>query len=130
SRVGAGNTGYDVVVSSDGFLGRQIPAGLFQKLDKSKLPNLGNIDPILAKATEAFDPGRDYSVPYLWGTVGIGYNVDKIKQVMPDAPTNSWAMLLNPDVAARFKDCGIAVLDTPADVLQSVLIYLGKDPNT
>ncbi len=126
----AGNTGYDVVVPSGGFLGRQIQAGVFQKLDKSKLPNLSNIDPVLLKATEAFDPGHEYSVPYFWGTVGIGYNIDKIKQIMPDAPVDSWDLILNPDVVSKFKDCGVTMLDAPSDVLQSVLIALGKDPHS
>ena len=126
----AGNTGYDVVVPSGAFLGRQIQAGVFQKLDKSKLPNLSNIDPVLLKATEAFDPGHEYSVPYFWGTVGLGYNIDKIKERMPDAPTDSWDLIMKPEVVAKFKDCGVTMLDAPSDVLQSVLIYLGKDPHT
>ncbi|HVM85417.1 MAG TPA: extracellular solute-binding protein, partial [Candidatus Binatia bacterium] len=116
----AGNTGYDVVVPSGAFLGRQIQAGVFQKLDKSKLPNLSNIDPVLLKATEAFDPGHEYSVPYFWGTVGLGYNIDKIKERMPDAPTDSWDLIMKPEVVAKFKDCGVTMLDAPSDVLQSV----------
>jgi putrescine transport system substrate-binding protein len=104
---------------------------VFQKLDKSKLPNLANIDPILMKATEAFDPGHEYSVPYFWGTVGIGYNVDKIKAAMPEgAPTDSWDLVLKPEVVSKFKDCGVTMLDAPSDILQSVLIYLGKDPHS
>ncbi|MBW8834002.1 MAG: polyamine ABC transporter substrate-binding protein [Burkholderia sp.] len=127
----AGNTGYDVVVPSGAFLGRQIQAGVFQKLDKSKLPNLANIDPVIMKATEAFDPGHEYSVPYFWGTVGIGYNIDKVKAAMPDgAPTDSWDLILKPEVVAKFKDCGVTMLDAPSDVMQSVLIYLGKDPHS
>jgi len=127
----AGSTGYDVVVPSGAFLGRQIQAGVFQKLDKSKLPNLANIDPTIMKATEAFDPGHDYSVPYFWGTVGIGYNVDKIKAAMPEgAPTDSWDLVLKPEVVSKFKDCGVTMLDAPSDVMQSVLIYLGKDPHS
>jgi putrescine transport system substrate-binding protein len=127
----AGTTGYDVVVPSGAFLGRQIQAGVFQKLDKSKLPNLANIDPNIMKATEAFDPGHDYSVPYFWGTVGIGYNVDKIKAAMPEgAPTDSWDLVLKPEIVSKFKDCGVTMLDAPSDILQSVLIYLGKDPHT
>ncbi|HVO03271.1 MAG TPA: polyamine ABC transporter substrate-binding protein [Candidatus Cybelea sp.] len=130
AKLRAGNTGYDVVVPSGGFLGRQIQAGVFQKLDKSKLPNIANVDPTILKATEAFDPGHDYSVPYFWGTVGIGYNVDKIKQRMPNAPLDSWDLILKPEVVAKFQDCGVTMLDAPSDVLQSVLIYLGKDPHT
>lgn len=127
----AGSTGYDVVVPSGAFLGRQIQAGVFQKLDKSKLPNLSNIDPVIMKATEAFDPGHEYSVPYFWGTVGIGYNVDKIKAAMPEgAPTDSWSLILKPEIVSKFKDCGVTMLDAPSDVMQSVLIYLGKDPHS
>jgi putrescine transport system substrate-binding protein len=126
----AGSTGYDVVVPSGAFLGRQIQAGVFQKLDQSKLPNLANIDPNLMKATEAFDPGHQYSIPYFWGTVGIGYNVDKIKQRMPDAPLDSWDLVLKPEIVAKFADCGVTMLDAPSDVMQSVLIALGKDPHS
>jgi putrescine transport system substrate-binding protein len=126
----AGNTGYDVVVPSGAFLGRQIQAGVFQKLDQSKLPNLANIDPNIMKATEAFDPGHQFSVPYFWGTVGIGYNVDKLKERMPDAPLDSWDLVLKPDIVKKFADCGVTMLDAPSDVMQSVLIALGKDPHS
>jgi putrescine transport system substrate-binding protein len=126
----AGNTGDDVVVPSGAFLGRQIQAGVFQKLDKSKIPNISNIDPNIMKASEAFDPGHEYSGPYFWGTVGIGYNVDKIKAAMPDAPVDSRDLVLKPEVVSKFKDCGVTMLDAPSDILQSVLIYLGKDPHT
>ncbi len=103
---------------------------MFQKLDKSKLTNLGNLDPNIVKATEAFDPTHEYSVPYFWGTVGVGYNVDKIKERMPDAPVGSWDMVLKPEVVAKFADCGVTMLDAPSDIMQSVLIYLGKDPHS
>jgi putrescine transport system substrate-binding protein len=126
----AGNTGYDVVVPSGGFLGKQIQAGVFQPLDTSKLPNLSNIDPVLLKATEAFDPGHKYSVPYFWGTVGIGYNIDKIKQLVPNAPTDSWDLVLNPEYASKLQGCGVTMLDAPSDILQSVLIAIGKDPHS
>ena len=126
----AGSTGYDVVVPSGAFLGRQIQAGVFQKLDQSKLPNLANIDPNIMKATEAFDPGHQFSVPYFWGTVGIGFNVDKIKQRMPDAPLDSWDLVLKPEIVSKFADCGVTMLDAPSDVMQSVLIALGKDPHS
>lgn len=126
----AGSTGYDVVVPSGAFLGRQIQAGVFQKLDMSKLPNLANLDPNIVKATEAFDPTHEYSVPYFWGTVGIGYNVDKVKERLPDAPTDTWDLVLKPENAAKLADCGITMLDAPSDIMQSVLIYLGKDPHS
>ncbi|MDQ7246680.1 polyamine ABC transporter substrate-binding protein [Dongia sedimenti] len=126
----AGNSGYDVVVPNGGFLARQIPAGRFKKLDKSRLPNLENLDPALMKASEAFDPGHEYSVPYMWGTIGIGYNVAAIKKRMPDAPVDSWRLVLDPKVVSKFKGCGVAIVDAPSDVLLAVLVYLGRDVNT
>jgi putrescine transport system substrate-binding protein len=126
----AGHSGYDVVVPVGGFLARTIPSGLFMKLDKSKLSNLGNLDPALMKASEAFDPGHQYTVPYMWGTVGIGYNAAAIKKRMPDAPVDSWRLVLDPKVVANFKDCGVAIVDAPSDVLLAVLAYLGRDVDT
>jgi putrescine transport system substrate-binding protein len=126
----AGNTGYDIVVPSASFLYRQLQAGVHQKLDKSQLPNLGNVDPDIAKRLEAFDPGNDYSVNYMWGTSGVGYNVKKIAERMKDAPVDSFAMFYDPKIAARFADCGISILDAPSEVIGTVLIYLGKDANS
>jgi putrescine transport system substrate-binding protein len=126
----AGHSGYDVVVPSGFFLQHQIPIGLYQKLDKSKLPNLKNMDPAIMKATEAFDPGNQYAVDYMWGTTALGYNVDKIKAAMPDAPLDSWDLLFKPENAAKFKDCGITVLDAPSEVIAIALNYLGLDPNS
>lgn len=124
----AGNSGYDVVVPSASFLERQIKAGLFQKLDKTKLPNLKNMDPTIMKQVEVNDPGNDHSVVYMWGTTGLGYNIDKIKERMPDAPTDSWAMVFDPAIAAKFADCGISMLDAPEEVIPAALAYLGLDP--
>ena len=126
----AGNTGYDIVVPSASFLYRQLKAGVHQKLDKSQLPNLANVDPDIAKRLEAFDPGNEYSVNYMWGTSGVGYNVKKIAERMKDAPVNSFAMFYDPKIAAKFADCGISILDAPSEVLGTVLIYLGKDANS
>jgi len=126
----AGRTGYDVVVPSASFLARQIKANIYQKLDKSKLPNLKNLDPDITKRLEVFDPGNEHAVNYMWGTSGVGYNEAKIKQAMPDAPVNSFAMFWDPKVAAKFQKCGISVLDAPSEVLGTVLIYLGKDANS
>jgi len=126
----AGGTGYDVVVPTGPFLSRQITAGVFQKLDKSKLPNLANMWPEISKRTAIYDPGNDYSINYMWGTTAIGYNVDKVKERLPDAPLNSWDLLFKPENAAKFKDCGIHILDAPDDVLPAALNYLGLDPNS
>src|SRR4051812_211389 len=103
----AGSTGYDVVVPTNSFLARQVEAGIFLPLNKSKIPNLKNLDPKLMAKVERFDPGNAHGIIYMWGTTGFAYNEDKIQQRMPDAPTTSWKMLFDPKVAAKFKDCGI-----------------------
>jgi putrescine transport system substrate-binding protein len=126
----AGNTGYDVVIPSAQFMERQIKAGVFQKLDKSLLKNTGNMDPEIMKRVALHDANNEHAVPYMWGTDGIGYNVDKVKQALPDAPLDSWALVFDPKYAAKFKDCGISILDAASDIRSLVLIYLGKDPNS
>lgn len=126
----AGHSGYDVVVPSASFLERQIKAGLFMKLDKSKLPNLKNMDPELMDAVAKHDPGNEHAVVYMWGTTGFGYNEDEIKKRMPDAPVDSWDMIFNPDVVKKFADCGVSLLDAPEEVIPAALNYLGLDPNS
>ena len=126
----AGNTGYDIVVPSASFLNRQLQAGVHQKLDKSLLPNLKNIDPSIAQRIEAFDKGNEHSVNYMWGTSGVGYNVKKIAERMNDAPVDSFAMFYDPKVISKFADCGVTILDAPSEVIGTVLIYLGKDANS
>jgi putrescine transport system substrate-binding protein len=125
-----GHTNYDVVVPSAPFLQRQITAGVFQKLDKSQLPNLKNLDPDMMKRIAVYDPDNEHSVPYMWVTSGPGYNVAKIKERMPDAPVDSLRMIFDPAVVAKFKDCGVSVLDEPTEVISIVLVYLGKDPRS
>jgi len=120
----AGRTGYDIVVPSANFLALQIQAGVFQKLDKSLLPNLRNVDPEMAKKFEPLDPGMQYAVNYFWGTSGVGYNVDKIKAALPDAPVDSFRMFYDPTVVSHFKDCGVTMLDEPDEILNTVFIYL------
>jgi putrescine transport system substrate-binding protein len=126
----AGTTGYDVVVPSASFLQRQIQAGVFQKLDKSLLPNLKNLDPDFTHRIEVYDPGNQYSVNYLWGTSGIGYNEDQIAQAMHNAPVDSFAMFYDPNIIKNFQRCGVSILDAPDEMVGTVLIYLGKDPNS
>ena len=126
----AGGSGYDVVVPTATFLSRQIKAGVFRKLDKAKLPNLKNEWDFVKSRLERYDPGNQYAVDYMWGTTGLGYNVKKIKERMADAPLDSWRLALDPEVAKRFADCGIYVLDAPEDVLPAVLTYLGLEPNS
>jgi putrescine transport system substrate-binding protein len=126
----AGNTGYDVVVPSAPFMQRQIQAGVFQKLDKSLLPNLKNLDPDMTHRLEVYDPGNQYSVNYLWGTSGVGYNEEQIEKAMPNAPVNSFAMFFDPKVARNFQQCGISILDAPDEMVGNVYLFLGKDPNS
>lgn len=127
----AGSTGFDLVVPSASFLERQISAGVFKPLDKSKLPNYKNLDPELLKMVAQHDPGNKYAIPYLWATTGIGYNVDKVKAALgKDAPVNSWDLVLNPDNLAKLKGCGVSFLDAPAEIYASVLNYLHLDPNS
>jgi putrescine transport system substrate-binding protein len=127
----AGNTGYDIVVPSGSFLGRQIQAGIYQELDKSKLKNYGHLDPQILQALEPFDPGNKYAVPYFWGTVGIGFNIDKVKERLGEnAPVDSLDLLFKPEYAEKLKDCGISMLDAPSDMFQTALNYLGKDPHS
>ena len=126
----AGSTGYDVVVPSASFLEIQIKAGVFRKLDRSKLPNWSSLDPNILKRLELHDPGNQYAVNHMWGTDGIGYNVKKVQAIDPKAPLDSWNLILDPKWAAKFKGCGISVLDAPDEVVGVVLAYLGKDPNS
>jgi len=126
----AGGSGYDVVVPTGPFLARQITAGVFQKLDKSKLPNLSNAWPLIQERTALYDPGNEYSVNYMWGTTGIGYNEAKIKERMADAPVNSWDLIFKPEIVSKFKDCGIFLLDAADDIIPVALLYLGLDPNS
>jgi putrescine transport system substrate-binding protein len=126
----AGRTGYDVVVPSASFMARQIKAGIYQKLDGARLPNLKNLDPDLTKRLQVFDPDNAHSVNYMWGTSGVAFNEAKIKEAMPDAPVNSFAMFWDPAVVSKFAKCGVSVLDAPSEVVGTVLIYLGKDANS
>jgi len=125
-----GNSGYDVVVPSAYFLERQIQAGVFRRLDRSRLPNLANLDPELVQRAAAHDPGNEHGVVYMWGTTGIGYDAAKIEKIMPGAPVDSWSLVFDPAVVAKFEDCGVSVLDDPTDVVATVLLWLGKDPNS
>jgi putrescine transport system substrate-binding protein len=125
-----GSSGYDLVVPTANFLERQIQAGVFMPLDKSKIPNLGNLDESLMEEVAAHDPDNAHAIIYMWGTTGFGYNVAMIEERMPDAPVDSFAMLFDPEVVANFADCGVSLLDAPQDVVPPVLNYLGLDPNS
>jgi putrescine transport system substrate-binding protein len=127
----AGKSGYDVVVPTGFFLERQIKAGVFQKLDKSKLPNLVNLWPEIARRLAVYDPGNQYAVNYMWGTTGIGYNVKKAREILgPDAKIDSWDSVFKPENLAKFKNCGVYLLDSADDILPAALQFLGFDPNS
>jgi putrescine transport system substrate-binding protein len=125
----AGKTGYDIVVPTATFLSRQIKAKVFAPLDKSKLPNLKNMWPVISERVAQYDPGNTYSINYMWGTTGIGYNPAKIKERMADAPLNSWKLAFDPEIVKNFKDCGVMLLDSPEDLMPSVMTYLGLKPD-
>lgn len=125
----AGNTGYDVVFPSSNNFARMIKAGIFLPLDKSKLSNLSNMDPTIEKVvSDSADPGNKYAITYMWGTNGFSYNADMIKKRMPDAPIDSLKMIFDPTVLSKFTDCGVSFLDSPEDVIQLALLYIGKSP--
>ncbi|MES3708647.1 polyamine ABC transporter substrate-binding protein [Pseudomonas putida] len=127
----SGHSGYDLVVPSSQFLTKQINAGIYQPLDRSKLPNWKHLDPRLMQRLEAADPGNRYAVPYMWGTVGIGYNIDKVKAALGDnAPVDSWDLVFKPENLAKLHDCGVAFLDAPVKIIPQALLYLGLDPNS
>jgi putrescine transport system substrate-binding protein len=126
----AGSSGYDVVVPTASYFERQIKAGAYLPLDKSKLPNLKNMDPQLMAKVAFHDPGNAHGVIYLWGTNGIGYNEKMVKELLPDAPLDSWRMVFDPKVASKVAKCGISVLNSPAEMMRAVFSYLGKDPNS
>ncbi len=126
----AGGSGYDIVVPTGPYLARLINAKVFQKLDKSKLPNITNLWPTILERTAIYDPGNEYSINYMWGTTSIGYNEGKIKERMPDAPVDSWDMIFKPEVVSKFKDCGIHLLDSADDILPAALHYLKLNPDS
>jgi putrescine transport system substrate-binding protein len=130
ARLLAGSAGYDVVIASTEYFGREIKAGVYIPLDKSKLPNWKNLDPRILAIQTAHDPGNLHAVPYMHAINGFAYNVDMIKARMPNAPVDSLDMIFKPEIAAKFADCGITFLDSATDTLMLALQYLGLDPNT
>jgi len=131
TRLLAGKSGYDVVVPTAYFLQRQIKAGVFQKLDKSKLPGLVNAWPAVTERLAVYDPGNQYAANYMWGTTGIGYNVKMAQKVLgADARIDSWDMVFKPENLAKFRDCGVHMLDSADDIFPAALSYLGLDPNS
>ncbi|MEJ0003334.1 MAG: polyamine ABC transporter substrate-binding protein [Pararobbsia sp.] len=126
-----GHSGYDIVVPTTNYAGKQIAAGIFMPLDKSKLPNLKNLDPDLMALVAGADPGNKYAVPWAYGTTGLGYNVTKAQAALGAAtPLDSWDVLFKPENLAKLKSCGVSVLDAPDQMFAAALHYIGKDPNS
>ncbi len=131
AKLKTGHAGYDVVVpTASPFLVRQLAAHLYRKLDKSKLKNLKNLDPRIMAQLAHYDRGNAHAIPWMWGTIGIGYNVAAIKKRMNSAPVDSLAMVFEPSIVSRFMDCGVMMLDSPTDVIPAALKYRGLDPDS
>jgi putrescine transport system substrate-binding protein len=131
TRLLAGKSGYDVVVPTAYFLQRQITANVFQKLDKSRLPNLANAWPVVTRQLAIYDPGNQYGANYMWGTTGIGYNVKAVQKILgADAKIDSWDVVFKPENLAKFQECGIHMLDSADDIFPAALSYLKLDPNS
>jgi putrescine transport system substrate-binding protein len=126
----AGKTGYDVVVPSQTYLQRLIAAGVFRKLDKSKLPNLKHVWPEIAQRLAVYDPGNEYGVNYMWGTTGIGVNLDRARERLGGAPLDSWDAVFKPELLARLAPCGVHMLDAPDELIPTALRWLGLDPDS
>ena len=132
AKLAAGKTGYDIVVPGSHFAKMQIDGGLLMKLDKSKIPNLKNLDPAIQAQLAKLDPGNEYLVDWLWGYTTVGINTDKVKKALGSMPMpdNAWDLVFKPEYASKLKGCGVSFLDTASEVIPIALAYLGKDPRS
>lgn len=131
ARLLAGSSGFDIVVPTDTFFARQLAAGVYQPLNTDLLPNLAGVDPELAAAAAMHDPGNAHSVIYMWGTTGIGYNIDMVAaRLGEDFEVNTWDLIFNPEIAGELADCGISWLDSPTQMFPAAFVYLGIDPRS
>lgn len=132
SKVLTGKSGYDIVGPSNAFVGRQIKAGAYQKIDKSLIPNYKNLNPQLMKLMEGVDPGHEYAVPFYWGTNTFAINTERVKKALgtDQLPDNQWDLVFNPEYTSKLKQCGISYLDSAAEIYPMVLNYMGKNPNS
>jgi putrescine transport system substrate-binding protein len=127
ARIMAGNSGFDVVVPTAPYLQRQIRSGAYLPLDRTRLPNLANLDPALMARVARNDPGNAHAVVYAWGTIGVGYNEKRLEAALPAGHPDSWRLIFDPALAARLAPCGISLIDDPAGIVRLVLKYLGRD---
>lgn len=130
ARMLAGSSGYDLVLQAGSAMPRMVAAGVYRPFDRARLTNWGNLDPVLLRTVEGFDPGNAHGVPYMWGSVGFTYNLDMVRERLPDADLSDLGTILNPENAAKLADCGISLLDSPDDFGVMVLKYIGLDPDT
>jgi putrescine transport system substrate-binding protein len=130
TKVLQGQTGYDLVVPSNHNVPRYIKAGAIEELDKSKLKNINNLWPEIMAYMEPFDPGQKYTIPYMWGTIGIGYNPEMVAKALPGVKVDSWAVVFDPKNLEKLKSCGVYYLDASEDMYAVAMNYVGKDPNS
>lgn len=124
----AGRSGYDLIFpTARPFADRHIKGGIYQKLDKTKLANHTNLDQGILSSLADIDAGNAHLVPYMWGTTGIGYNVDKVKAILGDVPTDTWKLLFDPETVKKLASCGVSLMDDPTEVMVAARAYLGKD---
>ena len=127
----AGSSGYDVVSHSASSTARLIKAGIIEELDLSRLDNMKNMDPaVMGQLAANWDPGNKHIVPYMWGTHGVTYNAELVKETYPDAPIGSLDLIFDPEHLSKVAKCGVSFLDSPGDMVPMALAYLGHDPNT
>ena len=128
----AGRTGYDIIVPSSNWGALQARGGLLNKIDKSKIPNFKNLDPIVMEQLSKLDPGNEYLIPWFWGYTTVSINTEKVKKALGDLrmPDDAWALIFDPKYASRLRSCGISFLDSGADIMESMLVYLGIPVNT
>ncbi len=131
ARLLAGSSGFDVVVPTATFLQRQIAAGVYQPLNRDLLSNWDNMDPALMAAAASHDPDNEHAVIYMWGTTGIGYNIDMVAaRLGEDFEVDTWAMIFDPEIAGQLADCGISWLDSPADMFPAAFSWMGLNPQS
>lgn len=121
---------YDVVFpTARPYAQGMIAAGRLAPLDKARLPNLRHLDPAIMAELAAIDPGNAHLVPYMWGTTGLGVNVDKARQAVgAGVPLDSWNLLFDPASAAKLSTCGIGIIDNVEETFPAALIWKGRDP--
>lgn len=125
-----GHSGYDIVVPANHFVERQIKAGVFQKLDRSQLRNYSNLDPAVLEKLSSNDPGNQYAIPYMWGTTGIAYNKEKVLKALGKDSIDSWSVIFDPENIKKLSSCGVALMDSPDELFNVALNYIGKDPHS